>query len=44
MHDRTVEFVNGFSILGAAMQPLYFALGAALYLGFAVWCILAPQN
>jgi len=26
------------------METIYLGIGAALYLVFAAWCILAPQN
>jgi hypothetical protein len=29
---------------GQAMDKLYFGLGAALYLVFVAWCIIAPQK
>jgi hypothetical protein len=28
----------------ATMDTIYLGIGAALYLVFAVWCILAPQK
>jgi hypothetical protein len=31
-------------LTGATMEMIYLGIGAAIYLVFAVWCILAPQN
>jgi hypothetical protein len=49
-YDRGLHFVSAcccssiINLSRATMETIYLGIGTALYLVFAAWCILAPQN